>query len=167
MAAEHKRCAVLEQKIRQLALLGGGRGRVFLSPVHKDRDGVRVGLTGACKVAFQQVIVDFAAIRHVIGRENVYAVRMLVLRQAVRAVGIGEKGEPDTTDVHDLHRVALLLRAVGAHMVESGFIEHIERARQAGKPGVQTVIARSREQIKADAFEVSCKLVGRAELRKP
>lgn len=167
MAAEHKRRAVLEQKIRQLALLGGGGGRVFLSPVHKDRDGVRVGLTGACKVAFQQLIVDFAAVCHVISRKNIDAVRMLILRQAVRAVGIGEDGETDAADVDDLHRVALLLRAVGADMVETGAVEHIERARQAGKPGVQTVIARGREQIKADALEVACKLVGRAELRKP
>ena len=92
---------------------------------------------------------------------------MLILRQAVRAVGIGEDGETDAADVDDLHRVALLLRAVGADMVESGVVEHIERARQAGKPGVQTVIARGREQIKADALEVACKLVGRAELREP
>ena len=57
---------------------------------------------------------------------------MLALRQTVRAVGIGEDGETDAADVDDLHRVALLLRAVGADMVESGAVEHIERARQAG-----------------------------------
>ena len=166
VSAEHERCAVFKEKIRKLALLVGGGSRVFLPPVHIDGNRVRVGLLCAVKVAFQQVIVDFAAIRHVIGRENVYAVRMLVLRQAVRAVGIGEKGEPDTTDVHERHGVALLLRAVGAHMVESGFIEHIERAREPRIPRIQTVVARGREQVKTDRFEVACQLVGGAELRK-
>ena len=164
--AEHQCRTVRKQVVRQLLLLLGRLGVVLVSPVYIHGDRIRTGLPRLVQIRLDEVVIHRTAVGHVVGRVDADAVRVLAVhRQAVCAEGVRQHGQFDAAHVDDLHRVALLLCAVSADVLQTGGVQHIQCADQTAVPGIHAVVARRGEQVKPDRFQTGGQRIRCAELR--